>query len=84
MKKLTDFETYFTAPDGYAPLTYAYDLLNERDQSAIVREMTRLESHEADAVIVMFDTREHMEPVRVEDERVSYKPSLWGEIWKRS
>jgi hypothetical protein len=83
---LDKFPTYIEEPppEGYVSLTYAWDLLNS-EKAMMLREAERLQEKGEDIVIVIWDTRKAITgtDVRVGENQVSSKPSLWGELWAK-
>ena len=70
-------------PEGYEPVTYAWDLFNQ-ERAQMLREATRLKEKGEDIIIVCFDTRKGLiEDLRVREDQVANKRSLYGEIWRR-
>ena len=83
-KYLDRFPTYLEEdpPMGYTALTYAWDCLNS-EKAMMLREAERLQEKGEDVIIVMWDTRKAITdaPVRVTEDQVSTKPSVWAELW---
>lgn len=71
-------------PGVYTPVTYAYDLLSSQEKKAMLDECARLDAKGDNVIVWYYDTRGEPRDVQVEGERVSKKPSVWGEIWRES
>ena len=69
---------------GYEAVTYAYDLLSSQEKKAMLDECARLEKKGDTVIVYYYDTRHEPREVQVQVERVSTKPSVWGEIWREA
>ena len=90
MKITNEFEYTEEVPDGYKPLTWAYDLISTEDFGRMIEECRRQESHGESVLIYWFDTRKLPRKVRIMEhdttnqKRWTNKESAYGEIWVRS
>ena len=69
-------------PEGFEPLTWAWDL-HTSEHPMMMREAVRLSERGVEVGLKLWDNRKSMEPVRVSDDRVTEKRSVWAELWTR-
>jgi hypothetical protein len=69
-------------PEGYAPFTYAYDLLTD-DRDIMFKEVDRLKDKGVDVLVKVWDTRESGEGAMVGPDNMQIAASVFGELWVR-
>jgi len=67
-------------PDRYSPLTWAWDLNDSTEKARMFHEAERLKEKDVDVCIKLWDNHDGTH-IRVTDETVTDKCSVWGEIW---